>query len=42
MLRPEARAQPWGVRVMDFNTGQFRGELAWLDALEADAQDGGT
>jgi DNA-binding PadR family transcriptional regulator len=40
MLRPEAQAQPWGLRVMDFNSGQFRGELAWLDALEADARGG--
>jgi DNA-binding PadR family transcriptional regulator len=33
-MRPEAAAQqPWGVRVMDFNLGQKRQELGWLDNL---------
>jgi DNA-binding PadR family transcriptional regulator len=39
-LRPDAQAEPWGLRVMDFNTGQFQHELAWLDALAAAAAGG--
>jgi DNA-binding PadR family transcriptional regulator len=33
-MRPEAAAgQPWGVQVTDFNLGQKRQELGWLDDL---------
>ena len=33
-MRPEAAAaQPWGVQVTDFNLGQKRQELGWLDHL---------
>jgi DNA-binding PadR family transcriptional regulator len=33
-MRPEAAvAQPWGVRMLDFNLGQKRQELDWLDDL---------
>jgi DNA-binding PadR family transcriptional regulator len=39
-LRPDAQAEPWGLRVMDFNTGQLQHELAWLDALTAAAAGG--
>ena len=40
-LRPAAQAEPWGLRVMDFNTSQFQHELAWLDVLEVTAVGGG-
>jgi DNA-binding PadR family transcriptional regulator len=40
-LRPDAQAEPWGLRVMDFGIGRYRGELAWLDALEPIAAGGG-
>jgi DNA-binding PadR family transcriptional regulator len=30
-LRPDAQAEPWGLRVMDFSVGRHRGELVWLD-----------
>ena len=33
-LRPDAQAEPWGLRVMDFNAERFGQELAWLDRLE--------
>ncbi len=36
-LRPAAQAEPWGLRVMDFNLAAFRRELAWLDELAAAA-----
>ena len=36
-LRPDAQAEPWGLRVMDFGLGRHRGELAWLDTLAAAA-----
>jgi DNA-binding PadR family transcriptional regulator len=39
-LRPDAQAEPWGLRVMDFSIGRYRGELAWLDALAVAALDG--
>jgi DNA-binding PadR family transcriptional regulator len=39
-LRPDAQAEPWGLRVMDFGIGRFRDELAWLDALTAAAGGG--
>jgi len=39
-LRPDAQAQPWGLRVMDFGIGRYRDELAWLDELEAAAAGG--
>ncbi len=33
-MRPEtAAAQPWGVRMLDFNLDQKRQELGWLDDL---------
>src|SRR5215467_13913191 len=32
-LRPDAQAEPWGLRVMNFNINQYRNELAWLDKL---------
>ena len=35
-LRPDAQAQPWGLRVMDFHRDNARRELAWLmDLAEA-------
>ena len=40
-LRPDAQAEPWGLRVMDFGIGRYREELAWLDALEPAAAGGG-
>jgi DNA-binding PadR family transcriptional regulator len=36
-LRPDAQAEPWGLRVMDFSVGRHRGELAWLDTLAVSA-----
>lgn len=39
-LRPDAQAEPWGLRVMDFSIGRYRDELAWLDALAVAALDG--
>jgi DNA-binding PadR family transcriptional regulator len=36
-LRPDAQAEPWGLRVMDFSVGRYRDELAWLDALAVTA-----
>jgi hypothetical protein len=39
-LRPDAQAEPWGLRVMDFGIGRYRDELAWLDALEPAAAGG--
>jgi DNA-binding PadR family transcriptional regulator len=35
MLRPDAQAEPWGLRVLDFHVERFQHELAWLDRLEA-------
>src|SRR5215470_10952055 len=37
-LRPDAQAEPWGLRVMDFGIGRYRNELAWLDELVATAK----
>ncbi len=39
-LRPDAQAEPWGLRVMDFSIGRYRDELAWLDALAVAATGG--
>jgi DNA-binding PadR family transcriptional regulator len=39
-LRPDAQAEPWGLRVMDFGLERHRGELAWLDTLAAAAVGG--
>ncbi len=39
-LRPDAQAEPWGLRVMDFHRDNARRELRWLDDLAAAA--GGT
>ena len=39
-LRPDAQAEPWGLRVMDFGIGRYRDELAWLDRLAVTAADG--
>jgi DNA-binding PadR family transcriptional regulator len=36
-LRPDAQAEPWGLRVMDFSIGRHRDELAWLDTLAVTA-----
>jgi DNA-binding PadR family transcriptional regulator len=36
-LRPDAQAEPWGLRVMDFSIGRYRDELAWIDALAVTA-----
>ncbi|MGP7999706.1 MAG: PadR family transcriptional regulator [Streptosporangiaceae bacterium] len=32
-LRPDARAEPWGLRVMDFSRAAAQHELRWLDEL---------
>ena len=40
-LRPDAQAEPWGLRVMDFGIGRYRAELDWLDVLEVTAVGGG-
>jgi DNA-binding PadR family transcriptional regulator len=40
-LRPDAQAEPWGLRVMDYGIGRYRAELDWLDALEVTAVGGG-
>lgn len=32
-LRPDAQAEPWGLRVMDFVRETARSELRWLDSL---------
>jgi DNA-binding PadR family transcriptional regulator len=39
-LRPDAQAEPWGLRVMDFNVERFQQELAWLDRLKVSAMGG--
>ena len=39
-LRPDAQAEPWGLRVMDFGIGRYRDELAWLDRLAGTAASG--
>jgi DNA-binding PadR family transcriptional regulator len=39
-LRPDAQAEPWGLRVMDFGIGRYRDELAWLDRLAVTAAGG--
>jgi hypothetical protein len=39
-LRPDAQAEPWGLRVMDFSIGRYRDELAWIDALAVTATGG--
>ena len=39
-LRPDAQAEPWGLRVMDFNVERFQQELAWLDRLKVTAMGG--
>ena len=39
-LRPDAQAEPWGLRVMDFGIGRYRDELAWLDQLAVSAAGG--
>jgi len=39
-LRPDAQAEPWGLRVMDFGIGRYRNELAWLDELAVAAAGG--
>ena len=32
-LRPDAQAEPWGLRVMDFHRDNARRELDWLAGL---------
>lgn len=32
-LRPDAQAEPWGLRVMDFSRDAAQHELRWLDEL---------
>jgi DNA-binding PadR family transcriptional regulator len=39
-LRPDAQAEPWGLRVMNFGIGRYRNELAWLDELAVAAAGG--
>ena len=39
-LRPDAQAEPWGLRVMDFGISRYRDELAWLDRLAVTAAGG--
>jgi len=39
-LRPDAQAEPWGLRVMDFNVERLQQELAWLDRLKVSAMQG--
>ena len=39
-LRPDAQAEPWGLRVMDFNVERLQQELAWLDRLKVSAMEG--
>jgi DNA-binding PadR family transcriptional regulator len=39
-LRPDAQAEPWGLRVMDFSRDTARHELRWLDELAAVAAAG--
>jgi len=39
-LRPDARAEPWGLRVMDFSRAAAQHELRWLDELAAAAAAG--
>ena len=39
-LRPDAEAEPWGLRVIDFGISRYRDELAWLDRLAVTAADG--
>ena len=39
-LRPDAQAEPWGLRVMDFNVERLQQELAWLDRLKVSAMGG--
>jgi DNA-binding PadR family transcriptional regulator len=39
-LRPDAQAEPWGLRVMDFNVERLQQELAWLDRLKLSAMGG--
>jgi DNA-binding PadR family transcriptional regulator len=39
-LRPDAQAEPWGLRVMDFNVERLQQELAWLDRLTVSAMGG--
>ncbi len=39
-LRPDAQAEPWGLRVMDFGRDAARHELSWLDDLAAAAAAG--
>ena len=36
-MRPEAQAEPWGLRVMDFGRDAAQHELRWLDELAAAA-----
>ena len=36
-LRPDAQAEPWGLRVLDFSRDTARHELRWLDDLAAAA-----
>jgi DNA-binding PadR family transcriptional regulator len=36
-LRPDAQAEPWGLRVMDFHRDNARRELSWLDEIAAAA-----
>ena len=38
-FRVEAEGRPWIREVLDFNLGRLRLELAWLDRLEAQAQE---
>jgi DNA-binding PadR family transcriptional regulator len=40
VLRPDAQAEPWGLRVMDFNAERLQQELAWLDRLKVSAMGG--
>ena len=39
-LRPDAQAEPWGLRVMDFNVERLQQDLAWLDRLKVSAMEG--
>jgi hypothetical protein len=32
-LRPDAQAEPWGLRVLDFSRDAAQHELRWLDEL---------
>lgn len=40
-LRPEAADHLWGLEIIDFNLGQMRAELSWLDRLDQIAVEAG-